>query len=243
MEKNKMFYITLVLVVCVVFTGIGCFYLGTKFGEKQDNVDNKEVINNKKDNNKEEVKELTKAEKDALVKNEVDKFAKLLNNDDGTRSSNLCWHFSVDGWNIYNYKELLSDFASSLMACQYGLKYVEVDDWSLISPKAYLMTEDMYKEFQEYFNSSIQNTTIIDGVFYYIAAIDGDGYGVREYNFELNDNITENDGVYTATFNLYENPLAYGSSEDDIKLAGKTELKLTIKNNHIYYLSFNVVNV
>lgn len=33
MDKNKMFYITLVLVVCVVLTGIGCFYLGTKFGE------------------------------------------------------------------------------------------------------------------------------------------------------------------------------------------------------------------
>lgn len=47
MEKNKMFYITLVLVVCVVFAGIGCFYLGTKFGENSNNVDNKEV-NNKK---------------------------------------------------------------------------------------------------------------------------------------------------------------------------------------------------
>lgn len=132
------------------------------------------------------------------------------------------------------------------MACQYGLKYVEVDDWSLISPKAYLMTEDMYKEFQEYFNSSIQNTTIIDGVFYYIAAIDGDGYGVREYNFELNENITENNGVYTATFNLYQNSLGYvgyGFSADETKLVGKTELKLTIKNNHIYYLSFNVINV
>lgn len=239
-----MLYITLVLVICLVLTGFGAFYLGTKFGEKQNNVDNEEVINNKED--KEKVKELTKAEKDTLVKTEVDKFAKLLNNDDGTRSSNLCWHFSVDGWNIYNYKELLGDFASSLMACQYGLKYVEVDDWSLISPKAYLMTEDMYKEFQEYFNSSIQNTTIIDGVFYYIAAIDGDGYGVREYNFELNENITENNGVYTATFNLYQNPLGYvgyGFSADETKLVGKTELKLTIKNNHIYYLSFNVINV
>ena len=142
-EKNKMLYITLVLVICLVLTGLGAFYLGTEFGEKQNNVDNEEVINNKED--KEKVKELTKAEKDTLVKTEVDKFAKLLNNDDGTRSSNLCWHFSVDGWNIYNYKELLGDFASSLMACQYGLKYVEVDDWSLISPKAYLMTEDMYR--------------------------------------------------------------------------------------------------
>lgn len=51
MEKNKMFYITLVLVVCVVFTGIGCFYLGTKFGENSSNVDKKEGIDNKESNN------------------------------------------------------------------------------------------------------------------------------------------------------------------------------------------------
>lgn len=44
MEKNKMFYITLVLVVCVVFTGIGCFYLGTKFGENSSNVGKKKVL-------------------------------------------------------------------------------------------------------------------------------------------------------------------------------------------------------
>ena len=51
MEKNKMFYITLVLVVCVVFTGIGCFYLGTKFGENSSNVDKKEGFDNKGSNN------------------------------------------------------------------------------------------------------------------------------------------------------------------------------------------------
>lgn len=47
MEKNKIFYITIVLVVCLVLTGFGAFYLGTKFGEKQNNVDNEEVINKK----------------------------------------------------------------------------------------------------------------------------------------------------------------------------------------------------
>lgn len=55
MEKNKMFYITLVLVICLVLTGLGAFYLGIEFGKKENNVDSKEVINNKE--NKEEVKE------------------------------------------------------------------------------------------------------------------------------------------------------------------------------------------
>lgn len=47
MEKNKLFYITIVLVVCLVLTGFGAFYLGFKFGEKENDVDNKEVINKK----------------------------------------------------------------------------------------------------------------------------------------------------------------------------------------------------
>ena len=42
-EKNKMLYITLVLVICLVLTGLGAFYLGTKFGKK-------EIVNNNKDN-------------------------------------------------------------------------------------------------------------------------------------------------------------------------------------------------
>lgn len=48
MEKNKMFYITLVLVVCVVFTGIGCFYLATAFNNNKSDFLVFEYIFNKK---------------------------------------------------------------------------------------------------------------------------------------------------------------------------------------------------
>ena len=35
MEKNKSFYLTLVVVFCVVLSGLGGYFIGTHFGEKE----------------------------------------------------------------------------------------------------------------------------------------------------------------------------------------------------------------
>ena len=35
MDKNKSFYLTLVVVFCVVLSGLGGYFIGTHFGEKE----------------------------------------------------------------------------------------------------------------------------------------------------------------------------------------------------------------
>lgn len=242
MDKNKMFYITLVLAVCVVLTGIGCFYLGTKFGENNvEPVKNVETIDSDNETNKdnEEVKELTKEEKDELVKNEVEELVKLLNydyeNDTNWLTDDLCWTFGIDRFDIPNEEDLLSNISTSLMSCRYGLNYKKIDNYSITSTGAYLMTTDMYKAFQEYFNVSIDENKIIDGASYYVAYVVGDGFGARRYNFDLVD-ITENSGVYTAEFDIFTNNMlgCY---------VGKAQLNVSIRDNHIYYESFKITDV
>lgn len=248
MDKNKMFYITLVLVVCVVLTGIGCFYLGTMFGENNgEPVKNVETKKNDNETNKdnEKVKELTKDEKDELVKNEVDELVKLLNydyeNDTNWLTDDLCGTFGTDLFNIVEGADLLRDMSTSLMSCKFELNYkkdvvcIEEDEGTCNT--TYLMTNDMYKAFQEYFNVSIDEKQILDNVLYYVAFEVGSGYVDRKYDFQLNEKgITENNGVYTAIFDIFGNDMlgCY---------VGKAELKVSIKDNHIYYESFKITDV
>lgn len=35
MEKNKLNYITYLVIFCVILSFVGCFFLGTYFGEKE----------------------------------------------------------------------------------------------------------------------------------------------------------------------------------------------------------------
>ena len=49
MDKNKSFYLTLVVVFCVVLSGLGGYFIGTHFGEKDKVVENNNVNENNED--------------------------------------------------------------------------------------------------------------------------------------------------------------------------------------------------
>ena len=49
MDKNKSFYLTLVVVFCVVLSGFGGYFIGTHFGEKDKVVENNNVNENNED--------------------------------------------------------------------------------------------------------------------------------------------------------------------------------------------------
>ena len=241
-EKKNTGFIVLVTLLVVLVIGLIGYIAYDKISEIKKNddvVENEEVINQNKNNNK----ELTKTEKNDLIKNEVNELVKLLNSNYEESSTDVCSQFGVSYFSLFKGEDILRHIDTLLMSCRYGLKYIEVENYSPINPKAYLMTQDMYKKFQEFFSSSIEETTMIDNVLYYVAAVDGDGYALRQYNFVLNENIAENNGVYSVTFNIVENPEAFGVSKDEAKLVGTAELKVSVKNNHIYYESFNVKDV
>lgn len=221
-KNNTLFAVIIILLVSLIILLVGY------------------IVYNKLDNNKDEIT-LIKAEKDALVKNEVDALVKLLNSD--SNLNNICGHFGVQSFELSENENLLDYFSPLLMSCRYGLDYVEVKDYSPVNPKSYLMTEGMYNKFKEYFNTKLDETTTIDNVSYYVAVKDWDGYAIRQYNFELVGNITENNDVYSVMFNIIENPEAFGISESKTKMVGTAELKLSIKSDHIYYKSFKIVNI
>lgn len=44
-------------------------------------------------------------------------------------------------------------------------------------------------------------------------------------------------------FDIVNNPRTLDTPQDETKLIGTAELKLSIKNNRIYYESFKIINV
>lgn len=182
------------------------------------------------------VKKLSKEE--LLVKNEVDELIKLLDIDyyssEDRSYSSYCF---VEDFALYDQLDLLEYYGPVLMSCKFGLKYVRKDDLHPIFT-INLMDEDMYNEFKNYFSTSLNEKYIIDGKTYYVAYAESDGYAVRQFDFQLNEQgITENNGVYTAIFDIFGNEFC----NEDCYM-GEAELKVSIKDNHIYYESFKITN-
>ena len=234
-KSNKGFAVVVIILISLVILLTGYIVYDKVLGNKKDDNNSVETKNNEKNTGKEKENtvSLTKDEKDKLIQNEVDSLIKLLNTDYTEHPSNSCDYFGID-LNLVNQKEdMLSVIAPYLMSCKFGMNYIEDDDLSPISTTN-LMDEDMYKKFKNYFSSSLNKKEIIGGKTYYVAYVDGDGFAVRPYDFQLNEKgITENNGVYSVIIDLFENNML-GC------LVARAELKLSIRDNHVYYESFEI---
>ena len=120
MDKNKSFYLTLVVIFCVVLAGLGGFIIGTHFGNK---CETEKIVDTKKDNKKEEeseddapVAELTENVKRALydyIKNGNGDFSNYFNN--LTNSQKLYIAGISDGASLSDLKNnLIKYFGSDL---------------------------------------------------------------------------------------------------------------------------------
>lgn len=103
MEKNKVNYLGYVLAFCVVLAGLGCFWLGTYFGEKQ--VETKEI---NKTNEKETYKEVTDEKEISKILDFIGIKSKKEINDGGYEYSlNRCL-LSYNSKN-YDYKDVCAE--------------------------------------------------------------------------------------------------------------------------------------
>lgn len=160
----------------------------------------------------------------SLVKEDVNDLVKLLNTDYGFDETNACTYFGNDLLGAED-KDWLDDIAPYLMACKYNMKY-DVGDSVLFN--LYTMDENKYKLFREYFNVEIEKTDN-----YYLAYGAGDGFAIRQYDFELKtdlDKLVASNGVYTIEFNV--------NSVHDKLLVGTATLKVSVKDKNLYYESF-----
>lgn len=217
-KNNTLFAVIIILLVSLVILLVGY------------------IVYNKLDNNKNEVT-LTKAEKDALVKTEVDDLVKILNV--STNNSALgCSDFDDDLFEMSNENverlEVLDRIAPYLMACKYKMEYKKIDDNNDLG-YTYLMDQSMYDKFRSYFNTTL-NSKLINNQKYYEAFHSSSGGVLRQYSFKLDDDkITEVNDVYSAVINFYE-------INDFSHLVTKAVLELSIKDNHVYYRSFEIRN-
>lgn len=120
MNKNKSFYLTLVVIFCVVLAGFGGFIIGTYFGSKCEST---KIVDTKNETKKEEVNdddapvaELTENVKRALysyIKNGEGNFSKYFNN--LTNSQKLYIAGIEDGASLSELKNnLIKYFGSNL---------------------------------------------------------------------------------------------------------------------------------
>lgn len=100
MEKEKVNYLAIILAVCVVLTGILCFYLGTYFGEK--GVVEKEKTTETNKDNKEDKGSMTDEEVDKLGK---DLFGKI-NFTDGITYGGGFYFIDYNNKEKYNQSDL-----------------------------------------------------------------------------------------------------------------------------------------
>lgn len=161
----------------------------------------------------------------SLVKNDINDLVKLLNTDNSSVDPNdACSYFGIDIFGDFE-NDYLADIAPLLMSCKYGMKY-DIKDSVLYD--LYTMDENKYKLFREYFNVEIEKTDN-----YYLAYGAGDGFAIRQYDFELKtdlDKLVASNGVYTIKFNV--------NSIHDKSLVGTATLMVSVKDKHLYYESF-----
>ena len=230
-KSNTGFTIMLIIAVLIIIGLTGYIVYDKVLDSKSNNItvktsDNETNVTEDDTDEEEIVKELTKSEKDELVKNEVDELVKLLNTE-MKDISNSCDYFGVNIINIKEDTDLLHTVAPYLMSCRYGLDYDK-------SGNMYLMTSKMYSKFQSYFNVEINNKKVVNGSMQYVAYEESSNYSDRFYDFQLDEQgITESNGVYSVIIDLFENS-EFGC------LVSKVELKISIKDNHVYYESFQV---
>lgn len=188
MEKNKMFYITLVLVICLVLTGLGAFYLGTEFGKK-------EIVNNK-DNKKEDtsyVEELLNMDINDLTK------TGLYNYSESGKSSLEEYFDSLNNSQKLDLAGLSLKNTTSIDDLKQNLIYAFGSDLGIESKDFYLSGDDI----PMYFYDTSVNKFIYNDDYPGTDMVTNLG-GASLYNYRLKDIEKDGDDYIVSYYGLYE---------------------------------------
>lgn len=168
MEKEKVNYLAIILAVCVVLTGILCFYLGTYFGEK-DVVEKEKTTETNKDEDKKNEKNLLSdneaiSEGTKLYQYVVDTFLtgdNVIKTDDSgyiSKEDDSRCNVGIGCIAIKNWNEIVNKFSS-----EYIIKLKTNEDLAkslglkIIDDKAYLIDG-----FADYTRPALQRLTIVN---------------------------------------------------------------------------------
>ncbi len=175
MDKNKSFYLTLVVIFCVVLSGLGGYFIGINFGKgevvvrKNDNNDNKVIEKESKEEDDIEVLELTSSVNVAIYNYLQSDSTDLISYLNGLSNSQKLYVAGLQGDDTFtNLKEDLVDlfgtdlnikaedyYVGNTLQATYNAesdKYTWVGDYDLLFDF----------ESKEVFNYRLENTTIKD---------------------------------------------------------------------------------